>query len=386
MLEGMSFVAKSFYIRVPLALSILMSLAGPLLAPHNAIAAAESRWGNIQSIGPDTIADIAAKTAPSVVNIVANTSLGRSTTSVSPVTRNSDMNKKLRRFYGIDAAPPADAETLKVTGSGVIFRSDGYILTSLHVVENANSVTVTTQDGRSFDGQVAARDRFSDLALVRVSAKDLPVAVFGNVDSVRLGDWVVAIGNQFGLGHTVTQGIISGIGREAKGFEKSFGARTGAVRFLQTDAPINPGSSGGPLMNLKGEVIGINTFIRDDAQNIGFAIPAAVAKDVADKLAAGGDIAHPYIGVVMKDPDKGNSGTPGVEVTELKSRSPAALAGVVVGDVILMVDDNPISSSDDVSMAVAKRQVGDIIKLKLRHGGAEKVLDVKLERLPDNGD
>jgi S1-C subfamily serine protease len=348
--------------------------------------AQSTRWGSLQAIGPDTIADLAAKVSPVVVNIVANTSVGRNRQPAAgrPMTEQA---KRMRRYYGIDTAPPSDNDYLKVTGSGVIVRSNGFILTSLHVVENANSVTVTLQDGRSFEGTVVARDRFSDLALVKVSARDLPVADFGNADQVRLGDWVIAIGNQFGLGHTVTQGIISGIGREAKGFEKSFGARTGAVRFLQTDAPINPGSSGGPLLNLKGEVIGINTFIRDDAQNIGFAIPANVAKDVAEKLANGGDIAHPYIGIVMKeqDPTKPRS-EPGVEVTEVKFRSPAASAGIVPGDVILQIDQAPVDKSDDVSLAVAKCHVGDNIKFKIRHNGAEKEIQVKVDRLPDEAD
>jgi S1-C subfamily serine protease len=354
------------------------------LTSSSAVIAQSSRWGSLQSIGPDTIADLAARVAPSVVNIVANTSTARTQSVPATSARQNDINKKMRRFYGLDSAPPVDAETLKVTGSGVIIDSNGLILTSLHVVENAGPVTITLQDGRTFEGNVAARDRFSDLALVRVAGHDLPVASFGNIDQVRLGDWVLAVGNQFGLGHTVTQGIISGIGREAKGFEKSFGAKTGAVRFLQTDAPINPGSSGGPLFNLKGEVIGINTFIRDDAQNIGFAIPANVAREVAEKLKNGGEIAHPYIGIVMKEPDKAHAGDPGVEVTEVKFRSPAGAAGIAVGDVILMADGAPVATSDDVSAAVAKRHVGDNIKLKVRHGGGEKEIDVRIDRLPDS--
>lgn len=344
-----------------------------------------SRWGNLQFIGPDTISDIAAAVAPSVVNITANAN-ANSGRGRNAVHVQNDANKKIRRYYGMDTPPPGDNDYLKVTGSGIIINPNGYILTSLHVVESANNVTVTMQDGRTLDGTVTARDRFSDLALVKVNGSNLPTARFGNADELRVGDWVIAIGNQFGLGHTVTQGLISGLGREAKGFEKSFGARTGAVRFIQTDAPINPGSSGGPLLNLRGEVIGINTFIRDDAQNIGFAIPANIARDVADKLANAGAIAHPYIGIVMKEGPDGHSSTPGVEVAEVKFRSPASSAGISPGDVIMQIDQSPVFSPDDVSVAVGKRRIGESLKLKIRHENADKDVDVKIDRLPEEGE
>jgi S1-C subfamily serine protease len=275
----------------------------------------------------------------------------------------------------------------KVTGSGVIVKPDGYILTSLHVVENPIKISVSLQDGRDLDATVVARDRYSDLALLKIDARDLPTVKFANSDTLCLGDWVVAIGDQFGLGHTVTLGLISGLKREAKGFENSFGARTGAVRFIQTDAPINRGSSGGPLVNLKGEVVGICAFIRDNAQNIGFAIPSNLAKDVAEKLTAGGMIQHPYIGIIMKEvgPELPTGPAPqdGVEVVEVKLKSPAYKAGIAPGDSIMEIDASRVNTPDEVSLAVGKRRVGDTLKVMIKRKGDQKMLNVKVEELPE---
>lgn len=344
----------------------------------------EDRWGTLQFIGPDTIADIASGVAPSVVNLTANISVTRNTVNrmATPSKAQQDANKKIRRYYGMDTR--SDAETLKVTGSGIVVSPDGYIITSLHVVENAGTVTATLQDGRSFVGNIVAKDRFSDLALIKVPTTGLVPVKFGNAEGLRPGDWVVAIGNPFGLGHTVTHGLVSGLQREAKGFEKSFGARTGAVRFIQTDAPINPGSSGGPLINLRGEVVGVNTFIRDDAQNIGFAIPSNVVREVSEKLVKGGSIQHPYIGITMKDQKVADGG--GVEVSEVKFKSPAATAGILPGDVIMLVEGNPASKPEDVSGAVSKHKIGEVVHVKVKRNGADKDFDIQIQPLPEDGD
>ena len=346
-------------------------------------ARAEDRWGTLQYIGPDTISDIARAVAPSVVNLTANISVARNTVNRAATPSKTQQDaKKIRRYYGMDT--PNDSETLKVTGSGIVVSPDGYIVTSLHVVENAGTVTATLQDGRSFQGNIMAKDRFTDLALIKIPATGLVPVKFGNADGLRPGDWVVAIGNPFGLGHTVTHGLVSGLGREAKGFEKSFGARTGAVRFIQTDAPINPGSSGGPLINLRGEVIGINTFIRDDAQNIGFAIPSNVVREVSEKLVKGGSIAHPYIGITMKDQKVADGA--GVEVSEVKFKSPAATAGVLPGDVIMLVEGTAASKPEDVSNAVSKHKVGEVVHVKVKRNGADKDFDIQIQPLPEDGD
>ncbi len=355
----------------------------PVLGPLPVLSQAPNRWGTLQCIGPDTISDIAAAVSPSVVNLVANSTVSRDQLSRLHSQGNThvESGRKPRRYYGVDSGAESETENLKVTGSGIVVNSNGYILTSLHVVENAKSVSVTLSDNRTLEGAIIARDGFSDLALIKIPATDLQTVKFGNANLLRTGDWVVAIGNQFGLGHTVTHGLISGLGREAKGFDKSFGARTGAVKFIQTDAPINPGSSGGPLLNLKGEVIGINTFIRDDAQNIGFAIPSNIAQDVAEKLAHTGNIAHPYIGITMKEAtdDVGKC----VEVSEVRDGSPAFNAGMAPGDLIVEVDSARTYTAGDVSNAVSKRKIGDNVKIKVRRNGVDKHLEVKVQQLPD---
>lgn len=162
-------------------------------------------------------------------------------------------------------------------GSGLVVRSDGYVLTNNHVVRNADTIRVTLSDNRTFCGQVVARDNISDLALVKIDAQHLPVARLGHSDSIRAGDYAVAIGTPMGLQHSVTLGIVSAIGRSLNGLNNN-------LELIQTDAAINPGNSGGPLLNIEGEVIGINMAIRSDAQNIGFAIPVDVARTAARKL------------------------------------------------------------------------------------------------------
>ncbi|HMP52900.1 MAG TPA: trypsin-like peptidase domain-containing protein, partial [Candidatus Melainabacteria bacterium] len=179
-------------------------------------------------------------------------------------------------------------------GSGVIIRSDGYVLTNNHVVRKADDIEVTLSDGRKFKGKVVGRDSFTDLALVKIEANKLPIIRFGKSDQVKPGDWAIAIGNPSGLDHTVTFGIISALGR-------SINALGSNVELIQTDAAINPGNSGGPLLNIDGELIGLNTAIQSGAQNIGFAIPIDVARDVVDQLLNKGQIDRPYLGIYMQD-------------------------------------------------------------------------------------
>jgi S1-C subfamily serine protease len=254
--------------------------------------------------------------------------------------------RRRKRFFG-DTTD--DENYLKLSGSGAIVREDGYILTSLHVVQNQNDIVVSMSDKRTFPAKIANRDSFYDLAVLKVQSTGLPVTKFADANQLRKGEWVIAIGNQMGLEHTVTIGLVSGIAREVKGYS-AYGAKTGAVRFIQTDAPVNPGSSGGPLVNLKGEVVGINTFIRDDAQNIGFAIPSNTAEEVAAKLTSERQITHPYIGVEMVDTDSqvspaGTASPLGVEISTVKPNGPAGAAGIMPGDVITGINELVVARS-----------------------------------------
>lgn len=375
-------------------LSKLLLLQGAVLLLSGLMpggGAAEITQRRVESalpFGANTMIDIAQEVSPAVVNIVSMTTATRDQ-SRNRAERGSkdESTRKLRRYFGMDQGEDPGNQ-LRVTGSGIVIRSDGYVLTTLHVVQNATDIKVTLADGRSFDAKVIGRDGFTDLALIKIPGTGLQEARFGDPERLRLGEWVVAIGNQFGLEHTVTCGLISGLHREAKAFTPSFGARTGAVKFIQTDTPINPGSSGGPLLNLRGEVIGINSFIRDDAQNIGFALPASLAREVGEKLLRNGAIAHPYIGIEMRDPVESAPVEPGtgVEVTLVKPASPASSAGLEAGDWIVEVDQFSVKTPSDVSKAVGVHSPGEKVVMRVKRNGADKTIIVKVDKLPEEID
>lgn len=349
---------------------------------------AKRSWGALKFLGPDTVADVAATVAPWVVNIdVAVESDGQSPRNKTENELRPHDIDRLYKPFGV--GPPNGNPPKKGTGSGIVLKPDGIILTCNHVINDAGEIKVTLSDGRTFIATVLGRDTFSDLAVLKVATDGLPSATFAKTDCLRVGDWVLAVGSPLGLDHTVTLGIISALGREAKGLS-TFGARSGAVRFIQTDAAINPGNSGGPLVNLKGEVIGVNTFIHGSAQNIGFAIPADMAKQVADKLAQFHVISHPFIGIVMTDLDgetKQREGLPtdsfGVLVRSVMPKSPAFVAGLLPGDLILQIDDQKIEHSGEVSEMVRHHGVGEQLKMVVRRLGDEKTIRVKIEKLPD---
>ncbi len=349
--------------------------------PADTTVKVQGRWGALTSLGPDTLADLAEDVAPCVVNI-----------DVAPYGQDSKYGRspqkqsdKFYRYYGVE--PPQQANPSRTTGSGVILKPDGIIMTSNHVVERSDRIKVTLHDGRTFLARVIGSDSFSDLAVLKIEANNLPTVRFGTAKNVRPGDWVLAVGSPLGLDHTVTLGIVSALGREAKGLD-SFGARSGAVRFIQTDAAINPGNSGGPLVNLKGEVVGINTFIRGDAQNIGFAIPADIAASVANTLMRQQPIAHPFIGIVMEEKEDnelvsdGRKPIQGVEVRTVSPNSPAAKAGLMPGDLIMEIEEKSVARPGEVSEIVRKADVGDYLSLIVKRSGQLRTITVKVEQLP----
>ena len=256
---------------------------------------------------------------------------------------------------------PPSKELLKGQGSGFIVDSKGIILTNAHVVNKADKVTVTLNDGRQFIGEVKGTDEVTDLAVVKVETKGeiLPIATLGDSDLVQVGDWAIAVGNPLGFNNTVTLGIISTLKRPSS----AVGIPDKRLDFIQTDAAINPGNSGGPLLNYKGEVIGINTAIRADAMGIGFAIPINKAKEIKDILARGEQVPHPFIGIQMitLNPEiaKENNSDPnsvlilpevkGVLVTKILSGTPAEKSGMRIGDVIIEIDNQSVLSAEPVS-------------------------------------
>jgi Do/DeqQ family serine protease len=297
-----------------------------------------------------------------------------------------------RRFFGEDMFPQMPREErLRGQGSGFIFDQSGVILTNSHVVNGADRVTVTLKDGRIFEGKVRGADEVTDLAVVKIDGKDLPIAALGDSDRVQVGDWAIAVGNPLGLDNTVTLGIISTLKRSSA----QVGIPDKRLDFIQTDAAINPGNSGGPLVNDRGEVIGINTAIRADAMGIGFAIPINKAKSIQDRLTRGERIAHPYLGVQMTTvtPElaQQNNTDPnsafivpevnGVVVIRVLPNTPAAKAGMRRGDVITEIDGQTVTRAEQLQSIVENSRLGQSLQVKVLRGGQTKQLQVRTAEL-----
>jgi serine protease Do len=284
----------------------------------------------------------------------------------------------LRQFFGPGVQIPRQPRGIeRGVGSGVIVTHDGYILTNNHVVDSANEVRVELPDRRTFDAKVIGTDAPTDLAVVKVDAKDLPTLAIGDSDAVRVGDVVLAVGNPLNIGETVTSGIIS-----AKGRQTNLGG-DGYENFLQTDAAINHGNSGGALVNTTGQLIGINSQIvspSDGNIGIGFAIPSNMAKTVMDQLIKSGTVRRGMLGVKVQpiSPDMAVAmnlpSSQGAVVSDVDDGSPAAYAGLQQGDVITQFDGKPVSDSNQLRNMVASTQPGTTVSLQvLRHGKTENV-------------
>jgi len=308
-------------------------------------------------------------------------------------TLGGDVPDFLKPFLGGAQAVPPSAQILQGIGSGFVINSAGQILTNAHVVDQADTVTVSFQDGRILAGKVLGKDPVTDVAVIQVQADNLPTVIIGDSDKVRQGQWAIAIGNPLGLQETVTVGVISGIERSSS----AIGVPDKRVGFIQTDAAINPGNSGGPLLNAKGEVIGINTAIIKEAQGLGFAIPINTAQQIARQLITTGEVHHPYIGVQMLalNPQVkqqiNNAPNSNIQVEEdqgvlvvLVGRgTPAAKAGLKAGDVIQTINDQPVSKVNAVQRLVDKAGVGGKLELELKRYGRTVALTVEPEQLPD---
>ncbi len=299
-----------------------------------------------------------------------------------------------RRFFGDSLPRNLPPEELRGLGSGFIIDKSGLVLTNAHVVDKADKVTVSLKDGRKFEAKVQGADEVTDLAVVKINAgSDLPVATLGSSSNVQVGDWAIAVGNPLGFDNTVTLGIVSTLKRPSA----QVGISSKRLEFIQTDAAINPGNSGGPLLNDRGEVIGINTAIRADAMGIGFAIPIDKAKQITSELERNGRVAHPFIGIGMDDltPDKArqinaNPNSP-IQVPEVKGiligrvipDSPAANAGIRIGDVIVAIDGKPISKGEELLNIVENSGVGQNLQLKVRRGNRIQQISLRTADMKD---
>jgi len=309
------------------------------------------------NIGPNNIADMVEKVSTAVVNIE---------TKVTVTTNNPFFNDPFyREFFGDSMRPRTQVET--GIGTGTIITDTGYILTNYHVVEGAESVSITlVGSNKSLPAKVVGYDDQLDLAVLKVDAgHKLPYLTLGNSDNTRVGEWVVAIGNPYGLDHTVTAGVISAKERPVTIEGRRY------KNFIQTDAAINPGNSGGPLLNTKGEVIAINTAVNVEAQGIGFAIPINTAKDVLNQLISKGKVVRPYMGVYLRDLSSeladylGAPGTQGALVAEIIAGTPASKAGIKPGDLILEINGSSVSNATDLTERIGKMKVGDKVVLKI---------------------
>jgi serine protease Do len=300
-----------------------------------------------------------------------------------------------RQFFG-DLGVPEQPRTRveRGTGSGFITDANGVILTNAHVIEGADRVVVTLKDGRELPGQVLGEDPLTDVAVIRVEARNLPTVELGNSDRLRPGEWAIAIGNPLGLDNTVTAGIISATGRSSAQIR----VPDKRVSFIQTDAAINPGNSGGPLLNQRGQVIGMNTAIIGGAQGLGFAIPINTAQRIAAELIAHGRVEHPYLGLQMRtltpalreilNEDSRTAVSVrvdrGVIVLGVQGNSPAAQAGVRPGDVILRFGDQAITAAEAVQQIVQDSEIGEPLTLEIDRSGERVTLTVRPAALPTN--
>jgi len=269
------------------------------------------------------------------------------------------------------------------TGSGVIYSDDGFIITNNHVIDFADEVEVTLYDNRKYKASVIGRDEKTDLAVLKIEAEDLPAIKIGNSDDIQVGDWVLAVGNPFELNSTVTAGIVS-----AKGRSLHMMSKNAIESFIQTDAAVNPGNSGGALVNTKGELIGINTAIASmtgSYAGYSFAIPVNIVTRVADNLIQYGSARRGTLGVMISDMDDDLSKelmidiSQGAYVSELVPGGAAQLAGLLPDDVIVEVNSHEIKNVPDLMAIVGESNVGDLLKIKVNRRGKIKEIDVKLK-------
>ena len=355
--------------RIGLILVTALAMAAP--APQStALAAIPVAVG-----GQDlpTLAPMLKETTPAVVNIATR---GRLRVRENPLLA----DPFFRRFFNLPSTP-RERQTQSV-GSGVIVDGEqGYVLTNNHVIANADQIVVTLRDRRQFAAELIGTDPDTDIAVLRIPAEDLTTLRMGDSDRLEVGDFVVAIGNPFGIGQTVTSGIVSALRRSGLGIE-------GFEDFIQTDASINPGNSGGALVNLRGDLIGINTAIIGPGGGnvgIGFAIPINMAREVMDQLVTYGEVRRGRLGVHAQDITPEIADALGVDldqgaiITQVMRGSPAANAGIKAGDLVIAADGEPVRSATHLRNKIGLLRVGETIELTVLRDGDRHTLSAKLE-------
>jgi len=321
---------------------------------------------NLKSGGTvPTLAPLVREVTPSVVNISVHGRIRED----NPLYR----DPRFREYFDV---PKQLEKEINATGSGVIVDAPrGYVLTNNHVVEKVSTVQITTKDGRQFSAKVMGRDPATDIAVLQInSPAGLKAIAFGDSDAVEVGDFVIAIGNPFGLGQTVTSGLVSALGRTGLG-------KQGYEDFIQTDAAINPGNSGGALVNLRGELIGINSAIISPGGGnvgIGFAIPISMARRVMDQIVEKGRVERGRIGISLQDIHPASNGgrSEGARIAEVIAGSPAETAGLRKGDAVLKADDRPIRSAAQLRNLIGLARIGEQVKLTIERSGVTQAASV----------
>jgi Do/DeqQ family serine protease len=358
--------------RVLSALVLMSGAAVVMPAPHPAFAAAP-------------IPEIGGAAVPSLAPMLARITPGVVGVSVRGRVREENpllQDPFFRRFFNLPQRQQQEERETQATGSGVIVdAAQGYVLTNGHVVENATRIEITTKENRRFTARLIGKDSDTDIALLQIPAQNLTALPIGDSDRLQVGDFVLAIGNPFGLGQTVTSGIVSALGRSGLGIE-------GYEDFIQTDASINPGNSGGPLVNLQGQCVGINTAILSPGGGnigIGFAVPINMARRVMDQILRYGEVKRGRIGVAIQDltpylaDAMKTSHTTGAVIAKVETGSPAERAGLRNGDLVVALNGTAVNSGTQLRNLIGLARIGDEVTLTVDRRGSEYSIAVRID-------
>lgn len=362
-----------------------IAFSGALLSATPAVASGLAPQATVATTQLPDFVQLVEKYGKGVVNI-STVREARVVEGADPFGFDERHAEIFRRFgfpFPFGGGPRQEPER-RGTGSGFIISADGLILTNHHVVDGADEIKVRLTDNREFTGKVLGSDAKTDIAVVKIEAKDLPYLTMGNSDELKVGEWVAAIGSPFGLDNTVTAGIVSAKSRKLPSDQY--------VPFIQTDVAVNPGNSGGPLFNMKGEVVGINSQIFSTSggfMGLSFAIPSNLAMQIKDQLVKNGKVTRGRIGVVIQSVTQdlaesfGMKAPKGAIVSQVEKDGPAAKAGLQEGDIITAVNGKAIDDSVDVPVIIGNMAPGSIAKLSIIRNNKDMTLDVKVEEAPN---